>query len=279
MTFLVHWPAAPLNRIVEAFYCPVGPMPYRCEYVMPGPMIDLKINFGGTVAAQRADADDWDAQALGGWCMGLWDQYHSVRWPSHADFVGVTFRPGGAFALFGIEAHELGNEIIPLDALLGGFATELRDRLGDVPDPQARFALLEAMLTSRMRRMPEVDRIAPALKMLERTKGRVLMADLVTATEVSHKHLVTLFRRVAGAPPKTLARLYRLKHLLADIDAKDPHSWADVAYDLDYCDQPHFNKDFKRLTGRTPTEYLERRRSARASNPHYAARIRLLPRG
>jgi methylphosphotriester-DNA--protein-cysteine methyltransferase len=279
MTFLVHHPGAPLDSAVEAFYCPAGPMPYRCEHVMPGTVMDLKINFGEAVAARGGGAGDWDAQSNGGWCMGLWDVYHSVRWPSHVDFIGVTLRPGGAFALFGFEAHELGNQIVALDALLGTFATELRERLAEARDAKARFTLLEAMLTARLRRLSDVDRVAPALKLLERSNGMVPIADLVAATNVSHKHLVTLFNRVVGAPPKTLARLYRLEHLVAAIDAGDERTWTGVAHDFDYFDQAHFNKDFKRFTGHTPARYRALRRSAQVAYPDHASHRRLFPQG
>jgi AraC-like DNA-binding protein len=107
----------------------------------------------------------------------------------------------------------------------------------------------------------------------------VPIADLVAATNVSHKHLVTLFNRVVGAPPKTLARLYRLEHLVAAIDTRDERTWTGVAHDFDYFDQAHFNKDFKRFTGQTPARYRELRRSAQAAHPDHASHRRLFPQG
>jgi len=279
MRFFVHTPAPPLDRYIERFYAPVGPAPYGSEYVMPGPLLDLKINFGGRVRAKRAGVGEWDALPLNGWCMGLWGEHHAVRWPEHLDYVGVSFRPGGVFALFGVEAHELGEAIVPIDALLGRTAVELRERLGEAPDVAARFRLLESLVRARVRCSPDVERLAPALTLLEQGKGMAPIADLAAAIEVSHKHLVTLFNRVVGAPPKTLARMYRLQHLLAAIEAEEPHLWTEVAHDFHYCDQAHFNRDFKRATGHTPAQYLEKRRQARAADPGGANHPRLLPAG
>jgi methylphosphotriester-DNA--protein-cysteine methyltransferase len=135
------------------------------------------------------------------------------------------------------------------------------------------------MLTTRYREARDVDRVALAVNMLQRSHGKVPIAHLAAAACVSHKHLVTLFNRVAGAPPKTLARLYRLQHLIAAIDTEAPPTWTNLAYDFDYCDQAHFNKDFKRLTGRTPAEFLTQRRRAQAANPRHAMHWRLLPQG
>ena len=246
---------------------------------MPGPMIDLKINFGGQVGARRQGSSEWDAQCGGGWAMGVWDAPHAVRWPDDLDFVGVTLRPGGAMALFGVQAHELRNDVVGIDLLFGALALELRDRLAQAPNAQARFALLEQLLAPRLRPVPELDRIAPALRLMRRRGGVVSIADLAARAEVSHKHLIALFDRVVGATPKTLARLYRLEHLLARIDTEEPVSWTRTAHDACYCDQSHFNRDFRRLTGHTPGRYLELRRSAEAAHPRYAAHRRLLPEG
>ncbi|MBA3678170.1 MAG: helix-turn-helix transcriptional regulator [Sphingosinicella sp.] len=254
-------------------------MPYRREYVMPGPRMDLKFNFGGTVSARRAGANRWEPQSGQGWCMGLWDEYHSVCWPADVDYIGVSFRPGGFFALFGIDAHELGNETVAVDALLGPFALELRERLAEAPNVQARFALLENMLAARLPHARRVDRIAPALEILNRHHGMVRIADLAAASDVSKKHLVTLFNRIVGIPPKRLALLYRVQHLLGAIETGEPRLWTEFAQDFDYYDQAHFNKDFKRATGHTPARYVERRRQAQTANPDHAKHFRLLPQG
>lgn len=246
---------------------------------MPGPMIDLKINFGGRVRSRRQGVARWDAQYRGGWAMGVWDEPHLVRWPDHLDFVGLTLRPGGALALFGVEAHELRNDVVGIDLLFGAFASELHDRLAEAPNAQARFALLEQLLASRLRPAPELDRIAPALQLMRRRNGLVSIAELAARVDVSHKHLIHLFDRVVGATPKILARLYRLEHLLAKIDTQEPLSWTGTAHDACYFDQSHFNRDFKRLTGHTPGHYLRLRRSAEAAHPRYAAYRRLLPGG
>ena len=279
MRFQVYTPAGPLNRFVDRFYAPVAPSPYQREYVMPAPSMDLKVNFGDPVEALSPDGGDWAALAEGGWGMGIWERHHGVCWATNLDFVGVSLKPAGLFALFGIEGFEVRNKIIALDDLFGGFSNELRERLFEAPDINSRFLLLDRLLTARIRLRRETLRIEPALRLLKERRGIVRVSELVSAAEVSHKHLVSLFKSVVGVPPKTLARIYRLERVLCVLDTEGPGSWADVAHDFAYSDQSHFNRDFKRLTGHCPGGFAEKRRQARAAIPRYGNHPRCVPLG
>ncbi len=278
MSFLVHQPGPPLSAFVEYFYSPAGPMPYAAEKVMPAPCADLKINFGDAFRAWRTGGGQ--AEVLrDSWCMGLWDEYHTVAWPAAPDYVGVRFRPGGAFAVLGVEAHELSNRVVALDAVMGRFAEEVRERLYEANGPAARFLALETLLTGAIRRWPDASRIAPALKALADSHGHMHVGHLSSAAGISQKHLITLFNRMIGVPPKTLARLYRLQHVLDTVDIARPVIWTEVAQDHLYFDQAHFNKDFKRFTGHPPGEYLALRRRIATETPDHAGHTRLLRAG
>lgn len=279
MSFLVHYPQPPLSAWVDYFYSPAGPMPYAAEKVMPAPYADLKINFGGAFLARGAAADAVTEALRDSWCMGVWDEYHTVTWPADNDYIGVRFRPGGAFAVLGVEAHELRNRVVALDAVLGRFAGEMRERLYAAGGTLARFAALETILAGLVGRAPDTGRIRPALQALADSHGHVQVGDLAQAAELSQKHLITLFNRMVGVPPKTLARLYRIQHLLDTVDIRRPVVWTEVAQDGLYFDQAHFNKDFKRFTGHTPGEYLALRRRIAAEAPDHAAHTRLLRAG
>jgi AraC-like DNA-binding protein len=75
----------------------------------------------------------------------------------------------------------------------------------------------------------------------------------------SHKHLVARFQAEVGLPPKRLARILRFERALSGLQRQRSMSLADVALEAGYCDQAHLNRDFRRLAGLTPTEYLARR--------------------
>jgi AraC-like DNA-binding protein len=268
MSFQGYTPAYPLNRFVRYFYSPTGRMPYREEKVLPSPQTDLKINFGGRFVARRADGEASLVDPRG-WFMGVWDQYHTVVWPDDPDFIGVAFWPGGAHALMGIDMDAVHNQFVPLEAIWGGFADELRERLYEAGGAQARFALLERLLTARIDRTAKFEKIAPALKALQ--SGQAVERGF------SHKHLISLFNSVVGVPPKRLARLHRIQEVIDAVEQARPISWTAVAQDFLFADQAHFNKEFKFFTGHTPGDYLNRRRRVVMEAPEHAVHTRLLP--
>jgi len=270
MSFQVYTPAYPLHRFVRYFYSPTGKLPYREDKVMPSPQTDLKINFGDGFVAKRAEGAGTFAIDHKGWFMGIWDQYHTVVWPNDPDFIGVTFWPGGAHALMGIDINAVHNQFVPLDAIWGSFTDELRERLYEAPGYQARFALLERLLTARIDRTTKFEKIAPALSALR-------SGHAVAERSFTQKHLISLFNCVAGVPPKRLARLYRIQEVIDAIDQAHPIRWTAVAQDFLFADQAHFNKEFKFFTGHTPRDYLNRRKRVITETPEHAVHTRLLP--
>jgi AraC-like DNA-binding protein len=55
--------------------------------------------------------------------------------------------------------------------------------------------------------------------------------------------------------PKLYARIVRFRGALAMVE-RGQGSLADVALSAGYYDQPHFNADFRELTGWSPSEFL-----------------------
>lgn len=280
MTFLLYDVAAPLKPHINFLYAARGSMPYRRDGIFPTASTDLKFNFGAPwhVRAdfERAEASDCSQS----WCMGIWNQRHLVEWPDDTDFVGVSFKPGGAHAFLGVPLSELHNRVVPLDAVWGHVAAEIRERLHEAATLGQRFALLEHLLLARLEERPAAARIVDhAASRIAARHGAVKIADLCDELGVSQKHLITLFNRMVGCTPKELARLCRFQHVLACIDVTRPVRWTSQAHDSDYFDQSHFSRDFAAYTGLNPTAYLRQRQAIHAEEPEHAAVPWLLPAG
>lgn len=77
------------------------------------------------------------------------------------------------------------------------------------------------------------------------------LADLVGAHPVS---LSRAFRRCYGRSISEYRMLQRARHAATGLGAS-PHSISRVAHDSGYADHAHLTRDFRRLTGLTPTEF------------------------
>ena len=53
-----------------------------------------------------------------------------------------------------------------------------------------------------------------------------------------------------------MARIIRFNRALRLLQSAEGQTLADVVYEAGYYDQPHMNRDFRRFTGGSPTEFL-----------------------
>ena len=83
------------------------------------------------------------------------------------------------------------------------------------------------------------------------------MSNLAEQLNISQRHLETQFKKNVGLSPKTYSLILRFKRMEQQLKQMSTVHWPDMVFAAEYYDQTHFIKDFKRFTGRTPTEYLE----------------------
>src|SRR5262249_42083924 len=85
---------------------------------------------------------------------GVHDTATVVENCGYARGLEIHFTPLGARRFLGIPASEVANQVVELEDVLGRPARELVERLGDAPDWDARFDLLEAVVLQRAHAAP-----------------------------------------------------------------------------------------------------------------------------
>ena len=112
-------PAPPLDALVETVWdWDMPPMPHRRERILPVPGTTLIINLHEDET--RVWHDDGRCERASGSVIG--GPYRSswiIDTAEQVRVMGLTFRPGGAHALTGIDIGELGRRDVDLDALFG----------------------------------------------------------------------------------------------------------------------------------------------------------------
>ena len=82
----------------------------------------------------------------------------------------------------------------------------------------------------------------------------ISLSELASAANLSRFYLLRVFRNQMGVPPheyQTQVRITQARKLL-----RKGHSILDTAFETGFFDQSHFSRNFKRITGRTPGQYL-----------------------
>jgi AraC family transcriptional regulator len=83
---------------------------------------------------------------------------------------------------------------------------------------------------------------------------RLGLSEIAASVGVHPAHLAQVFRRVHGCTIGEYLRLLRVDHARRQL-AGSERTLADIAFASGFCDQGHFTRTFKRLTGATPGQY------------------------
>ncbi len=267
-TYIRHIPSPPLDTYIDYFYYIDGAMPYPREKILPTGWLDLEVNLGSAIQIYDATGTKPVATCIDIWWVGVWSTYGTVEWSPNTQLIGIHFKPGGAYPFLNFPLSELHNQIIPADAIWGGFAAELCERLYAAPSIQARLVLFDQLLLTRLCAVPRgLHTVRWAVGEIMRHHGALSIRALSDQMGISQNHQLTQFKRMVGISPKALARLCRLKHILRSIDPTQAVDWTQIAHQSNYYDQAHFTKDFQAFTGQSPTDYLRLRRQSHAVNP------------
>jgi len=257
---LGHWelvtrePDARLRGYVGEYqgYVESGsPAPLRQQ--VPTRWLPLIVNFGSrwNVASSAAGP----SVPFDSFVAGLGERSSYVAAAGAASCVQVNVTPLGAHMLFGLSMHELANEVVPLEAALPRSLTRITDQLEDAASWEERFALLDAILLSRLADAREPSReVAWAWRILEETHGKAPIGWICDRLGRSRRHLAAGFREQVGLPPKTVARIMRFDRAVALLGRPDVQL-ADVAFECGYYDQAHLNRDFGEFAGTSPAAF------------------------
>jgi AraC-like DNA-binding protein len=176
--------------------------------------------------------------------------------------IGVHFRPGGGYAVFGPAIGELLNNSAELELLWGREAHRTTDRLWQSCTAEEQFRLLENLLLAKLTGVnPHRAAITRAIGLIESASGHCQVAAIASTLGFSTRRFLTEFRAQVGLPPKLFSRIMRFTSALARIDTTGDVDWCDVALSTGYFDQAHFNHDFRGFAGVNPSEYMRQRTS------------------
>ena len=144
-------------------------------------------------------------------------------------------------------------------ALLFGekIAAELEQKIIEAKDVNERIAIVEQFLMERLNEKTTVEHIVQStIDALLATRGKASTKTILKEDLSKRRQLERKFARQIGVSPKQLGKVIRLQAALKMLLDKEAESLTHIAYECEYYDQAHFNKDFKEFTGTNPKEFL-----------------------
>jgi AraC-like DNA-binding protein len=195
---------------------------------------------------------------------GLWDTLRTHEHSRGNGIVLTLFTAAGAAAFVRAPLDEFFNATVEMDGVLDEPAelSRLQEQLAAAANHARRIRIVEAFLLAHLRRSSRAGGGAPdplvsaAVSLIENTRATMRVEELTRRVGLSQSALERRFRRIVGASPRQFASIVRLQHV-ARLRAAG-NDFTSIAHAAGYCDQPHFNKDFKRFTGLAPEVFFGR---------------------
>jgi AraC-like DNA-binding protein len=176
-----------------------------------------------------------------------------------ASIMGVHFKPGGGFPIFGGAIGELANRHVALEDLWGRAAGDLREKLCAAATSKQRFQILEQALTERLQRNLEHPAVSLALRIFGSAGNGDSVRAVAARIGLSQRQFIQVFTAQVGLRPKLFCRVLRFQHLRQSVDQTAIPDWAQLALTCGYYDQSHMIDDFRAFSGLSPNEYLSLR--------------------
>lgn len=266
--YYTYSPRSALAALVDTFWLYEGEaVSHARERRLPNGAFELVINLRSEALCVY-DSQDAGRLLAADRCLvsGAYVRSFVIDTLCMTSLMGVSFKPGGAAPFFSVPINELHNSHVPLAALWGAFAGELRERLLSVEDARMRLCVLEQCLLERMtwplERSPMVSFMLDALQ-----KPGSGVAEITEQIGYSARHASQVFSEVVGLTPKQFSRVRRFQEVLRLLEAGQQINWADLAVACGYFDQAHFIHDFRAFSGLTPGMYVDQHREFRNHIP------------
>lgn len=184
-----------------------------------------------------------------GTITGVMNEYMDVLISQDMLFLGVRFRPGGVRAIFRTKVDSFSGQRVHFTDLNKTW-TELQDRL-NANELQWMDLLNQYFLTVINKNMNAQfsNQMKNMFHQIYRHHGNIKIQQLARSGGLSTRHLQRLFYEWTGLSPKTFCRVVRFHFTLKQLSRGE--------FDIDsYSDQAHFIREFRTLTGVTPSKWM-----------------------
>ncbi|MEM7479598.1 MAG: helix-turn-helix domain-containing protein [Acidobacteriota bacterium] len=257
---VLAFPEGPLAEQVEAVWSSEGVDCFEEQEILPRTRTEVLfcVTDRHWLREEARGAEDLAFETS--FVSGLQQKPLRVESPPNAQMCGVRLRPAGVANFLRDTPRAIAGEVVELDGLLGPQVERLRSQVVESRDLEHRTRLLAGAVERHLAPSPPLSAaVRFGLQSLHESDGSTPIREIVRATGFSHRYVTERFRDEIGLSPKAYARLVRFESAFERLQQVDSVHWAEFALDAGYYDQAHLVRDFRQLSGATPTEVFRRR--------------------
>jgi AraC-like DNA-binding protein len=178
---------------------------------------------------------------------------------SPIEIFAIRFRPYGMACIGNINMREFDGAagVLPSDYVFPSLNSKFEDIAFSLYSDVSKIALMEDVLKQQLAEYAIIDKLLSAVvNDISGAKGNVSINKLCKKYNRSRATLSQRFAEYTGLSPKELARIYRFNHFVITKLKQCDKTFAEVALECGYYDQSHLNREFKSITGITPSRFF-----------------------
>jgi AraC-like DNA-binding protein len=188
--------------------------------------------------------------------------------------VVVKLTPWGAARLFRSDMRTLASCHTDLRDVVSPMLVErIEQQLAEAGGAMQRVAMVRRWVLDLLDER-DGDALVPwAFREIGMRGGVMRTGELAAQFGLSERQLERRFMSWIGMSPKAVARVVRLQRIAAHFHSG--LSWAEIALETGFSDQAHMVREFRAMTGQTPTRFLppDREQAERLLRPTLHASV------
>lgn len=170
----------------------------------------------------------------------------------------VSLSYKGSYAFLPVLQQELTDKSFNLADIFPKWARELTEQICQADGIKLKVGIFENFLQNHTGNLAECkDDFTYVINKLSRIDSYEAYLKSIKDTGYTERHIRRIFLKYTGVSPYKYTRIVRCQTAMHTMRANPQASVAEIAFNLNYCDQSHFTKEFKLFYGLTPRQFIK----------------------
>jgi hypothetical protein len=267
MDYQTYSPSADLASLINCYWTLEVPADFNApkQRIVPDGCIEMAFILGDDI--KRYTSEDEFLLQPRAMVLGQTMEPFYIQPTGYVNTFAIRFYPYGFANFVSVPIKTLANKETPLTSLFEeNIAIELEQTIIQAANTKERIEIISSFLLNQLSHQSTIDQIVKTtVDALLTTNGNTPIASILQEKPSTRRQLERKFAKQIGVSPKQLAKVIRLQAALKMLLNKEDESLTHIAYESEYYDQAHFNRDFKEFTGTNPAAFIKNDQMALSS--------------